>query len=216
MKKIEDREELSVLNNAGVEAQSKKKKSGKTDTKTITEILSTGALTTAALLAPQIAAPVALTAAMLSLTKAYSSLPVNKKLSSVDVVSDTWKSRSKANTVKWLMQHSDTSLEKVAEYLGCTVHYLNNKLTRDSFSYEDMILIAYACGYTYVLVNNNEEADIPDSYRVDLIGHFQNGAPETLKRIAEIEEKARNGKREEYERKKAELEKMKKEYGFED
>ena len=145
----------------------------------------------------------------------YKALPVNKKIAAVEPVSDTWKNRPKANMVKWMMKQSGTSLEEIAAHLGCSVSYLNNKLTRESFSFEDLLLAAYACGYTFVLVNNNEEISSEGSFRVDLLEHFKNDQ-EVLARIDAIEEEKKQAKRAEYEAKKAELERMKAEYGFED
>ena len=145
----------------------------------------------------------------------YKALPVNKKIAAVEPVSDTWKNRPKANMVKWMMKQSGTSLEEIAAHLGCSVSYLNNKLTRESFSFEDLLLAAYACGYTFVLVNNNEEISSEDSFRVDLLKHFES-EQEVLDRINAIEEEKKQAKRAEYEAKKAELARMKAEYGFED
>lgn len=147
----------------------------------------------------------------------YKALPVNRNIAPVEPVSDTWKNRPKANMVKWLMKQSGVSLEEVAAHLGCSVSYMNNKLTRDSFSFEDLILAAYACGYTFVLVNNNEEISSEDSFRVDLFQHFENEEGKAvLERINAIEEEKKAAKRAEYEAKKAELARMKAEYGFED
>ena len=152
-----------------------------------------------------------------SLIAKYKALPVNKNIAPVEPVSDTWKNRPKANMVKWMMKQSETSLEDVAAYLDCSVSYLNNKLTRESFSFEDLLLAAYACGYTFVLVNNSQEISGEDTYRVDLLQHFDNKeGEEVLKRVNAIEEKKRQAKRAEYEAKKAELERMKAEFGFED
>lgn len=151
-----------------------------------------------------------------SLIKKYRSLPVNKKTAPVEVVSDTWKTRPKANMIKWLMKQSGTSLDSVAEHLGCSVSYLNNKLNRDSFSLDDLILAAYACGYSFVLVKNYELEDYPSMCRLDLLEYFKYSNPEVLKRINVIEEGVQKARREEYEQKKAELERMKEEYGFED
>ena len=145
----------------------------------------------------------------------YKALPINKSIAPVEPVSDTWKNRPKANMVKWMMKQSGTSLEEIAAHLGCSVSYLNNKLTRESFSFEDLLLAAYACGYTFVLVNNNEEISSDDSFRVDLLKHFENDQ-KVLGRINAIEEEKKQAKRAEYEAKKAELAKMKAEYGFED
>lgn len=162
-----------------------------------------------------------------ALTKKYSSFQVNEKTAPVEPVSDTWKKRPKANMVKWMMRQSGVPLEQVAEHLGCTVSYLNTKLARDSFSFEDLILVAYACGYTFTLADNNGDGEAV--YRVDIIRHFENSSPEVLERLDEIEAKAQveQARREEYEtklaaleKKKAELEaefeQVKQEYGFED
>ena len=145
----------------------------------------------------------------------YKALPVNKNIAAVEPVNDTWKNRPKANMVKWMMKQSGRSLEEIAAHLGCSVSYLNNKLTRESFSFEDLLLAAYACGYTFVLVNNNVEISSEDSFRVDLLKHFEN-EQEVLDRINAIEEEKKQAKRAEYEAKKAELARMKAEYGFED
>ena len=157
----------------------------------------------------------------------HSALPVNKKTAPVEPVSDTWRARPKANMVKWLMKQSGVKLETIAKYLGCSVSYLNTKLARDSFSFEDLILAAYACGYTFILVSNDEAIDYPAMNRVDLVTHFESSDLEVLERVNAIEEEARAAKREEYEKKKAEyereleqkkadLERLREEYGIMD
>lgn len=181
---------------------------------TASTVAATSVITGSAVI-PAVAATVA-TAGLFALTSKLDSMPVNKKTAPVEPVSDTWKARPKANMVKWLMKDSGANLETVAEHLGCSVSYLNTKLARDSFSFEDLILVAYACGYTFVLVKNNEAIDYPAVHRVDLRSHFENSDPEVLERINAIEEKIQNEHRAEYEKKKAELERMKAEYGIED
>lgn len=151
-----------------------------------------------------------------TLSSRYSSLPVNKRAEPIQTVNEKWKSRPKSNMVKWLMQRSGTSLDTVAAYLGCSVNYLNNKLSRDSFSFDDLMLVAYACGYTFILTNNNEEVINANSYRVDLLSFFEGNDPDTLSRISRIEEAKQLAARKEYEAKKAELERLKAEYGFDD
>lgn len=153
--------------------------------------------------------PVSIAAAGLvigTLMAKYTDFLINRKTAPVNPVSDTWKSRPKANMVKWLMKQSCVGLDTLAEHLGCTVSYLNTKLARDSFSFEDLIIVAYACGYTFVLANNNGEED--PVFRVDIIRHFENSDPDVLERINAIEERAqtRAARREEYEKKKAEIE----------
>ena len=183
----------------------------------------------AAAIIPELS-PVSIAAAGLvvaSLMTKYTSFLVNKKTAPLDPVSETWKDRPKANMVKWMMKQSGVSLETIAEHLGCKVNYLNTKFSRDSFSFEDLIIIAYACEYTFILANNNGEEE--PAYRVDIIRHFENSEPEVLERINAIEEKTQLQvtKRQEYEKKKAEiemeykkqkaeLERMKEEFGIED
>ena len=165
--------------------------------------------------------------ALASLAAKYSAFRINNKTAPVNPVSDTWKARPKANMVKWMMKQAGVSLETIAEHLGCTVSYLNTKLARDSFSFEDLIVIAYACGYTFILANNNGEEE--PVFRVDIIRHFENSEPEVLERINAIEEKTQLQvtKRQEYQKKKeeieqeyekqmAKLEKLREEYGIVD
>ena len=164
-----------------------------------------------------VAAALPIVSGMVSaLAARYLALPVNKETKPVGSVSDTWKGRPKANLVKWLMQRSGTSLDNVAAYLGCSVNYLNNKLSRDSFSFDDLILVAYACGYTFVLTGNNEEVTNANSYRVDLLSFFEDNDPDTLSRISKIEDAKQQAARKEYEEKKTELERLKAKYGFDD
>ncbi len=172
-----------------------------------------GAIATSVI--PVAASSFAVANTVMALLRKYNSLPVNKNIAPVNSVSDTWKSRPKANLVKWLMKESGTSLETVAAHIGCSVSYLNNKLTRESFSFEDLLLAAYACGYTFALIKNDVELENSALHRVDLLEHFNND-PDVLKRINIIEEKTQKVKREEYEKKKAELDRLRKEYGFED
>lgn len=198
--------------------QSKKEKTAasKSDPTTDATLLGLASLGVASGVVPA-ASTIPLAAGVIySLIKKYRSLPVNKNTAHVETVSDTWKTRPKANMIKWLMKQSGTSLESVAEHLGCSVSYLNNKLNRDSFSLDDLILAAYACGYSFVLVKNDELIDYPAMCRLDLLEYFRYSDPEVLKRINAIEEGVQKARREEYEQKKAELERMKKEYGFED
>ena len=153
--------------------------------------------------------PVSIAAAGLvvaTLMAKYTNFLINKKTAPVNPVSDTWKARPKANMVKWMMKQSGVGLETIAEHLGCQVNYLNTKLARDSFSFEDLIIVAYACGYTFVLANNNGGEE--PVFRVDIIRHFENREPEVLERINAIEERAQTqaARREEYEKRKAEIE----------
>lgn len=138
--------------------------------------------------------------------KEYGDLPVSK-LEPIYTVSKTWENRPKANMVKWLMDKSGVSLDTLASYLGCSRQYLNNKLTRDSFSFDDLVIAAYACGFTFTLTSNEVKDGKQDVYRVDL-GEYFKASPDVLDRISNIKNESvvADNLRAEYQKKMAELE----------
>lgn len=58
-----------------------------------------------------------------------------------------WESRPKSNLVKWLMQYGNVTYDEAAIVLNISKSYFNNKLHRNSFSFEDIVAIAQVCGY---------------------------------------------------------------------
>lgn len=134
----------------------------------------------------------------------------------IGAVNTTWAWRPKANIMKWLVEKSDTDLDSLAKYLGCSRSYLNNKLSRDSFSFDDFVRAAYACGYSITFTRFDQKKNRLKSYVVDFVEYFGHHDPKIVFDTIEVLQKEKRSKREEYERKKAELEIMKKEYGFED
>ena len=132
----------------------------------------------------------------------------------VDIISKTWVKRRKSNLVKMMMKDTNTSLDTLAKYLGCTKQYLNNKLNRDSFSFDDLIIIAYACDYTFSLTRDDNNKIYV--YSIDAVEHFKGYDNNTLERITRLKKGIKDRRREEYEQKKAELEQMRIEYGFKD
>lgn len=129
-------------------------------------------------------------------------------------VSTTWEDRPKSYIIKWMMEQSGIGVDKLAEYLGFSKQYFNNKLSRDSFSFDDLLVAAYACGYSIAFNSNDPESR--DSFEVNLKEYFQNYDEEVLERIEEIKDREKKIRRMEYEKMKEELERMKTEYGFED
>ena len=128
----------------------------------------------------------------------------------VELVNDIWRTRRKSNLVKWLMAKSNVSMDEMASYLDCSKQYLNNKFSRDCFSVEDTMIAAYACDHQLAIL-----ADDGSLYRLDP-EDFIGPDKETWQRVRELKEKSADLRRAEYEAKKAELERMKMEYGFED
>ena len=139
-------------------------------------------------------------------------LEIYKDMTVVELVSKTWEKRKKTNLIKWLIKNSDISLDTLANYLNCSKQYLNNKLNRDSFSLEDLIITAYACDFTLSLLSNDGEK----KYYID-VNDFFNDDKDTLERIQNLKYSTTlDHIRMEYEQKKAELKKIKEKYGFED
>ena len=134
----------------------------------------------------------------------------------IRAVNKTWAHRPKSNIIKWLTEKSNVDFDRLANYLGCSRAYFNNKLSRDSFSFDDFVLAAYACGYSIVFTKYNEKDACINSYVVDFMDYFENYKPEIILNTVQLLQRENHEKRAEYERKKAELEKMKAEYGFED
>ena len=134
-----------------------------------------------------------------------------KEIPSVELVNDIWRTRRKSNFVKWMMMKGGISMDEMAAYLNCSKQYLNNKFSRDCFSVEDALIAAYACDYQLAVVSN----DGGSVYKIDPEDFFT-GDTETWMRIRDLKEKNADLRRKEYEEKKAELARMKEEYGFED
>ncbi len=120
--------------------------------------------------------------------------------------------KTKTVIIKKMAEESNTSIETLAEYLDCKPQSLRNKMFRDSFSIDDLLIVAHACKFSVILRNNrtNEESEI------DLVGFFKPMMDDVLVRISELDNREKKEKRDEYEELKARLEKMKSEYGFED
>ena len=152
------------------------------------------------------------------LLKEYGDTPLSQiaGMESVEAVSETWEDRPKSNIVKWMMEKSGRTLADIAEGLNCTTSYLNNKLHRDSFSLDDLIIVAYICGYTMTFTSNNPDAKERSTFQIDVQEYFGSSNVEALERLYEYERRLKDRKKAEYDELKAKLEQMKTEYGFED
>ena len=103
-------------------------------------------------------------------------------------VNDVWKGRNKSSLIKWLVNNSTTDLNRLAQYLGITKAYLNNKLNRNSFSIDDFIISAYACNYTVLLIDNCDETVV----KISPDGYFSENV-KVLTRIQKLKESDMNG-----------------------
>ena len=125
-----------------------------------------------------------------------------------------WENRPRTKLIKTLIEQSNIDLETLAEYLDCSKQYLNNKISRDSFSIDDLIIAAYVCGYDLILASREGDKNRP-VIRITKDKYFPSD-DKTLARIEKIDQKRKAEIKAEYERKKAELERMKEQYGLED
>ena len=139
------------------------------------------------------------------------------RFQTLSTVDKKWEERDKSNLIKWLLKNSNVSKDRLAAFLGCSKAYLDNKLYRDSFSAYDLVAAAYVCGYRFVLIS--EDAVFP-YYDSDEVKKAVQIDPKdvldarTIERVKSIREQELIEKRVEYEKLKEEIEKMKREYGF--
>lgn len=70
---------------------------------------------------------------------------------------ETYKNRPLSLLVIKLMKKSGLTKDEVADALFIDRKYLNNKLSRNSFSFNDIVLVAHACGYEMIFTNPKEK-----------------------------------------------------------
>ncbi len=148
----------------------------------------------------------------------YGSVPFNQidKMQVIKSVSATWEDRPKSNIVKWLIEKSGANLEDIASCLNCSELYLNSKLHRDAFTFDDMIVIAYVCGYSLAFEGNNPDGRQQSQFQVDVEEFFKSSDDNILERLHNYDTIRKQRKREEYDKLKAKLNQMREEYGFDD
>ena len=150
--------------------------------------------------------------------KKFGKLPLSQ-ISGIAVsaaVSKIWEKKPRSNIVKLLMEKSGKSADDIAESLGFTTTYFNNKLQRESFSLDDIIVIAYVCGYVLTFTSNNPDEEERDTFQIDVHDYLEARNQKALLHLYVYEDGLKKKKKEEYDKLKAKLEQMKVEYGFED
>jgi hypothetical protein len=120
---------------------------------------------------------------------------------------ERFKTRQESNIIKWCLKQSELTRDKMAEAIGFNINVFNNKLSRSSFTFRELIIAAYMAGYDFALCSKNDMNAPP--IRITLEEYF-NGNCETLSKIKE------SVYREKYDALKKELISMKIKYGFKD
>ena len=119
---------------------------------------------------------------------------------------DIWQDRKKSLLVKRFIEESCLNGKDVAKLLGYTKQYFDNKLQRNSFSFEDILTIADLCGYNMIFESRD---DSKEEMRIDAYDFRSKRSEEARNAWLDL-------KRAEYEKKKEELKSIAKEYGFEE
>ena len=120
--------------------------------------------------------------------------------------------KTRSAIIKKMAEISGTTIETLAKYLGCKTQSLRNKMFRNSFSIDDLLIAAHACNFSVILKNNLTG----ESYPIDIVDFFKPHNEDVLVRLSDLDKQSRIEKQEEYNRLKAKLEEMKNEYGFDE
>lgn len=112
--------------------------------------------------------------------------------------------KPKSKFVKELIDERGLSRKECAKILKTSEIYFNNKLYRDSFSFEDMLVLIYACGYKVALIDSKNV-----THELDI-----NAFPKASALIDDYKESVLDEKRKEYETLKRQLYDLQKRYSF--
>ena len=116
---------------------------------------------------------------------------------------NVWRDRPKSVLVKEIMSSFNISLPEIAKAFGTSVSYVNTKLSRNSFSFEDLLLLLYLADLKINIVT--------DSGDVWKTVSFEELYPEDAASVDKVK-----GVHEKYLQLRSELAEMKKLYGFKD
>lgn len=120
----------------------------------------------------------------------------------IELTGPRWVDRPKSNLVNWLLKNSNAERKELAMLLGINRAAFDNKMTRNSFSVEDILLIADACGFSIAVVSKTDRSVHELNFRY-FVGD-----------ISEQSEKFLSLKRAEYDRLKEKAKKLEEEFGF--
>ena len=125
---------------------------------------------------------------------------------------DHLKNKPDSALIMWMIKNSKRKIDipVLAKYLNCQTQSLRNKLNRNSFSVDDLMITAYACDFSISIKNDSNE----DLYAVDPKVYFSAKDSETWERISSLKNTNYAEKKAEYDELKAKLESLDKEYQF--
>lgn len=87
--------------------------------------------------------------------------------------------------VRKLLKSNDVSIKTAALYLNCTEQSFRNKLSRNSFSLKDLIILCYLCNARFMI----EYCSYKEDYDIDFFDPSDYLPEEEYERIHKIEQK---------------------------
>lgn len=102
------------------------------------------------------------------------------------------------------MKAAQITGKEAGEIIGCSTQYFENKKNRNSFSFEDLVLLSEACGYSICFMDKKGEK------------HFRpTVSSKVIDRVEALNKERRNSEMQKYEKLLHTLEKLKEELGIE-
>lgn len=120
--------------------------------------------------------------------------------------STKWKNRRKSWIMKWLLYFAEKKDQDAAAVLGISRSYFDNKLHRNSFSFEDILILSELAHINIAFVDGRSGVIID---QIDFDKWFED-KPEVTLNIEEYRKLERSKQYQLYLQKKAELEELEK------
>lgn len=120
----------------------------------------------------------------------------------IELTDPRWLDRPKSNLVNWLLKNSNVKRQDLIVLLNVSKPYFENKMSRNSFSLEDILLAADLCNFSLALVSKKDRSVHELNYR-DFVGD-----------ISEQSERFLSMKRAEYDQLKEKARRLEEEFGF--
>lgn len=90
-----------------------------------------------------------------------------------------------SDIVRKMIKKKNISIKKIANYLDCTEQSFRNKLSRNSFSIKDIMIIAYVCDATVTI----DYAAYTDDFDTDFLNISQYLPDEEFERIEKLKKR---------------------------
>ena len=90
-----------------------------------------------------------------------------------------------SDIVRKMIKKKNISIKKIANYLNCTEQSFRNKLSRNSFSIKDIMIIAYVCDATVSI----DYAAYTDDFDTDFLNISQYLPDEEFERIEKLKKR---------------------------